>query len=472
MFLNSLLSVFAGAWLLAAAPFTVTVKSAGYSARSDGETVTVSQVIKKGLADKAGLKKGMTLLSITMPIRPFTSNTPLAQLNKAELQDALTPPPGELLELRVASDGPGSVLLQSREPFPDNPFPVVPLAKEQLERLTPLQMNLYFARLSQFASEARNQPVLKTEQETTAHVVKGRLEGVEGGGYTSLQVHPRLILDAECQSPLEKVELRGGAGFKALTLRPDAPDRTGKRFVLDLPLWKAGDVVQACARARTSLERTLHVRMSCQGRPALERDVPVKLTVSCSDTLPATLSYERKVLFLEKPYEFLVGDKEPLTVQVWLERLMPRPAKAALVELDAGGKVLKRIMEIPIPADPRERQTFQVPLDTTTSHTVRLAIEARFADGTTWLGAPETREIRTQEQVDARTRRVVEGRAKMDAFEKRFAEQFNDPCVDLPATMKWLQAQSDLEYASAEESGHSFSYKVEGALAPLIFSCH
>ncbi|RYZ43522.1 MAG: hypothetical protein EOO71_03430 [Myxococcaceae bacterium] len=477
MFLSSLLSVFTGAGLLAAVPFTVTVKSAGYSARSDGETVTVTQVVKKGIADKAGLQTGMTLLRISMPMRGFTSRTPLPQLNEADLQDALTPQPGEYLELNVASKdpkkkGPPSVFLQSREPVPDNPFPIVPIPKEQLSRLTSQQMNLYFVRLAQSANEARNQPVLKTEQETTAHVVKGRLEGVDGGGYTTLQVHPRLILEADCHSALEKVELSSDAGFKALTLRPAATDRTAERFVLDLPLWKTQDVVQGCTSARTALERTLRVRLSCQGKPALERDVPVKLTVSCSDTLPETLSYARKVLFLREPYEVLVGDKEPLTVDVWLERIIPRPTEAALVELDAGGKVLKRVMALPIPADPRERQTLQAPLDTTSARTLRLAVEARFADGSNWVGAPETREIRTQEQVDALTRQVVEGRAKMDAFEKRFAAKFADPCKDLPATMKWLQAQTDLEYASAEEDGHSFSYKVKGALAPLVFSCH
>ncbi|RKH20666.1 hypothetical protein D7X74_03555 [Corallococcus sp. CA047B] len=474
MFLASLLSVFTGAWLLAATPFTVTVKSAGYSARSDGETVTVTQVVKKGLADTAGLQTGMTLVRIITPIRRFTSRAPLPQLTEDELLDALTPPPGELLQLTVASKdpkkkGPGSVFLQSREPVPDNMFPVVPLPKEKLERLTMLQMNYYFARLAQAAEAEKNKPTLEAEQETRAYVVKGQLAGVMGGGFTPLQTHARLILKADCHSPLEKVELSGGAGFQALTLRPDSANQTYKRFVVDLPLWPVRDVVQGCASPRPPFERTLSVGMSCQGKPVLKRDVPVKLTVHCEEPLPGEVTYGRQVLYLVDPWEFLVGDTKPLLARVSLDKLIPRPAEATLVELDAAGKVSRR--HASLPTDSHE-QELKLTLDTKEARTARLAVEVRFADGSHWMSASETREILSQEQVDARTRRVVEARAKLDAFEKRFFEKFDDPCKDLPATMKWLQAQTDLEYASAEKDGHSFSYKVKGALAPLAFSCH
>lgn len=100
MFLASLLSVFAGAWMFAAAPFTVTMKSAGYSASSDGETVTVTRVEPKSVAAEAGLQPGMKVKSISMPARAFIK-VPLAQLGAADLQDALTPQPGESLWLKV-----------------------------------------------------------------------------------------------------------------------------------------------------------------------------------------------------------------------------------------------------------------------------------------------------------------------------------------------------------------------------------
>ncbi|MCY1039696.1 PDZ domain-containing protein [Corallococcus sp. bb12-1] len=474
MFLASLLSFFTGAWLLAAAPFTVTMKPAGYSARSDGETVTVSQVVKGGIADKAGLQTGMTLLRIDMPFRRFTSRTPLPQLTEDELLDALTPQPGELLQLGVASKdprkkGPWTVLLQNQEPFPDNLFPVVPLPKERMDRLTLHQMNHYFARLAQAAEAEKNKPTLEAEQEASAYVVKGRLEGMMGGGFTPLQAHARLILKANCHSPLEKVELSGGAGFQARTLRPDSAIQTYQRFVVDLPLWSVRDVVQGCASPQPPFERGLNVSMSCQGKPVLKRDVAVKLTVHCEEALPGAVTYGRQVVHLAAPWEFLVGDTTPLSARVSIDKLIPRPAEATLVELDAAGKVLRRHASLPTDAHDQE---FKVTLDTKEARTARLAVEVRFADGSNWVSAPETREVLTQEQVDARIREVREARAKLDAFEKHFFEKFDDPCKDLPATMEWLQAQTDLEYASAEKDGHSFSYKVKGALAPLAFSCH
>ncbi|MFP2928685.1 hypothetical protein ACLESO_26515 [Pyxidicoccus sp. 3LG] len=63
-------------------------------------------------------------------------------------------------------------------------------------------------------------------------------------------------------------------------------------------------------------------------------------------------------------------------------------------------------------------------------------------------------------------------REALRSFERKFHDAWKDPCEKLPSTMEWLKAPPEIEWASAEESGHSFSYKVKGALAPLSFSCH
>ncbi|RKH45441.1 hypothetical protein [Corallococcus sicarius] len=94
MTLAPLLSMFAGAWMFAAAPFTVTMQSAGYSARSNGKTVTVTRVVPKSVAAEAGLQKGMKVKGIDMPIRAFIK-VPLAELSATDLQDALPPQPAK-----------------------------------------------------------------------------------------------------------------------------------------------------------------------------------------------------------------------------------------------------------------------------------------------------------------------------------------------------------------------------------------
>ncbi|MBJ6759176.1 hypothetical protein JGU66_00285 [Myxococcaceae bacterium JPH2] len=475
MVVSALLSVFTSAWVFAAAPFTVTLKSVGYSARSDGEQVTVSRVEQGSVADRAGLEPGMILVRISEPPRGFTSRTPLAQLKEADLLDALTPQPAEYLELKVRAEGAmkrsrSRVILQSPEPLPDNPFPTVPLPPEQMARLTPRQLSLYFARLAVAGSEARNRPRLQVSQETTAHVVKGRLAGVDGGGFTPLWIHPSLVLDADCHGPLQEVALRGGEGGPSRTLKPDSMGRTQERFTVDLPLWSTREVIQGCSKEGPVFERRLHASLSCQGKPTLEQDIPVKLTVRCADAPPRGFVARRLLLFLDEPTAFLVGDQASVQGEVDFDKILPRPAEAALVELDAAGAVSRRILAIPM--DSKTRPKAQAPLDTTNARTVRLAIEARFADGSTWIGEPQTREIRTPAQVEALNQRVTEHRAKLDAFEKRFAAQFDDPCQNLSATMTWLRAQDELEYASAEDDGHSFSYNVKGGLAPVIFNCH
>ncbi|WP_223637892.1 hypothetical protein [Corallococcus sp. EGB] len=469
MFLASLLSVFAGAWMFAAAPFTVTMKSAGYSARSDGKTVTVTQVAPKSVAAEAGLKKGMKVTSIFLPYRAFTQVVPLAQLGATDLQDALTPQPAEVLGLLVeTAKGAEQAILKSREPVPDNPFPVIPLTLAQQQRLTPMQLSHYQVRLMQAAREQQEGPPLKFEQETTAYVMKGKLAGVEGGGATPLKLHPSIALKTDCRSGMEKLELSSTAKDLNLTLRPEDARHPGAPFELAPALWTVPQVLEQCDGATKPLEHSLHVRLTCKGKPPVEQDATVKLAVRCDVPAPVT----RWLMFLGQPWEFMEGDKTPLEVDVATQTLIPRPAEVAIVELDADGKVTRHLSPVPIAKSTHDSSTkVQVALDTTAARTVRLAVEVRYADGSTRLTEPQTREIVSQAQLEARRREVIEARAKLDAFEKRFDAKFNDPCDDLPATMKWLKDQPDLEFASAAENGHSFSYKVKGALAPLVFTC-
>ncbi|NRD43339.1 PDZ domain-containing protein [Corallococcus exiguus] len=470
MFLASLLSAFAGAWLFAAAPFTVTMKSAGYSARSDGETVTVTRVEPKSVAAEAGLQVGMQVKRIDMPPRAFIK-VPLAQLDATDLQDALTPQPAESLWLKVDPHPKGTtqVILQSREPLPDNLFPSVPLTQAQMERLTPMQFGLYHGRLQQAFVAEQEQPRLEFKQDTTAYVMKGKLVGVEGGGATSLWLHPSLDVRTTCRTGLEQLEVSGTVKGLDFTLRPEGTRHNGEPFEVAPALWAIPNVLQQCEGSPKPLEKSLHVKLICKGKPPLERDVTVKLAVRCD--MPSPVS--RRPLYLREPWNFMVGDKTPLQMLVSAHQLIPRPTEATLVEVDADGQVIRRLRPLPMGKNARESSIqVEVPLDTTVARTVTLALEARFSDGSTWISEPDTREIRSQAQLEAEHREVMEAHAKMAAFEKRFAAKFKDPCADLPATEKWLEAQPDIEYASAEEDGHSFSYKVKGALAPLIFSCH
>ncbi|NOJ92223.1 hypothetical protein D7W82_05700 [Corallococcus sp. CA049B] len=50
----------------------------------------------------------------------------------------------------------------------------------------------------------------------------------------------------------------------------------------------------------------------------------------------------------------------------------------------------------------------EVALDTTVARTARLALEARYSDGSTWLSEPRTREIRSQAQQEVDDREAVE----------------------------------------------------------------
>lgn len=333
-------------------------------------------------------------------------------------------------------------------------------------------------RLAQYSGpEPRRKPRLPFEAEqgpTTAFVVKGQLQGVDWGGFTPLWVHPRLVLNANCPGLLRKVELRG-AGAKLLRTLSMPADSTlhGTRFDLDLPVWSTQEVVRQCQTGNADLERPLNATLFCQGQPEQKHAFVVKLSVSCDAPVPERVEAVRDLMLsLGPPYDaFLVGATEPLTVGVNLARLTPRPTKANLVEVDAGGKVVRRLAPLALPEE-LSGQQLQVSLDTKEARTARVAVEARFSDGSTWVGAAKTQEIITDAARKERQREWEEAYRKMQDFEVRFGEKFKDRCADLDATMKWLREQPEIEDTYLADSGHSFSYKVKGALTAMNYICH
>ncbi len=464
MFLASLLSVLAGAWMFAAAPFTVTMKSAGYSARSDGKTVTVTRVEPKSVAAEAGLQKGMKVTGIDQPSRAFFVKVPLAQLDAADLQDALTPQPEEALWLRVETrQGPDQRILKSREPLPDNPFPVMPLTAAQLARLTPMQQSRY---LQLLAFDTFRRPRIDVSQRTTAYVLKGKLSGVEGGGATPLWLHPNIQLGISCSNP-EQVELSGAVGPMNLTPRPEDVRASAASFHLVPPVWPVQQILQQCERPAASLDKVLHVKVTCKDVSPAEQDVTLTLNVRCEGHLSFI---PQPPLLVWEPQDFLVGDKTPLQVEVFAHKLIPRPAEVSLVELDSAGKVTRRLRSLPMGKDAdAPGLPVQVTLDTTTSRTVRLALEARYSDGSTWLSEPQTREVRTPAQVEELRRKRVAARARETDFLESLHDKFNAPCNDLPTTMKWIRAHPAIESASG--GGREISYKVKGHSSFSTFLC-
>jgi hypothetical protein len=308
---------------------------------------------------------------------------------------------------------------------------------------------------------------------TTAFVVKGQLQGVDWGGFTPRWVHPKLVLNVNCPGVVRKVELRG-AGEKLLRTLTMPEDSTlhGTRFDLDLPVWSTQEAVLQCQTGNAILERPLNATLFCQGRSEQKHAFAVKLAVSCDAPVPEhVVSVRDLMLRLDAPYGYRVGSTEPVTVGVDLNRLTPRPTEANVVEIDAGGKVVRRLAPLALPEELRGQQ-LRVSLDTKEARTARVAVEARFSDGSTWVGSTKTQEIITGAAMMEREQAWADAESKMMAFEDRFGEKFKDRCTDLDATMKWLREQPEIEHASVSGNGHSFYYKVKGALSGMSYICH
>ncbi|MCP3144128.1 PDZ domain-containing protein [Pyxidicoccus xibeiensis] len=470
--------------LLAATPFSVTIEPLGFSARSDGEQVTVEKVKKGSVAAKVGLAPGMRIERINSPMRLF-ARKPITELNETDLHDALMPAWEEPLWLTVrVGEKQAEMQLARKDRPPAEEFPVIPLPPEQLLRLTPRQHARYMARLGSYYnsdSEPQPKPALRLEQGATAHVVGGKLKEVDGGGATPAWVYARATLDANCQRTLEKVVLRGTTpGLPRTFTRKPGFAEYNARFEVDLPLWKPAAVTRACTSKTSSLTVPLVADMYCKGVPVQKTKLTATLAVECKQE-PAPgdedLRGDFSLLVLERPGDTLrpgqlaVGAKGNVELRVYLGNVIPRPSEATLVELDAKGKVSRRFGKEKVPEDESSDQTFQVELDTKEPRTVRLALEVRFPDGSVVLGPPEEVEVVTPEQVAEERRQIEEAHERMQSFQRKLLDARKDPCEKIEATVAWLKAQPEIEWASGDGS-HSFSYQVKGALAPLIFSCH
>ncbi|RKH11923.1 hypothetical protein D7X74_24560 [Corallococcus sp. CA047B] len=475
LLLSAVTSLFTTTWLLAAAPFTVAVEPVGFSVRSDGARVSITQVVPGGPADRAGLEAGMRVQSIVSPVRAFAQG-PIGKLGRRDLHDALQPTWDEPLILTVGKTPQEGhlVSVQRDDARPAEEFPPGPLTLKQLERLTLSQQARYHP--ARFSSpqgrDPEDEPSLTLHHESQAWVKKGQLQGLTGGGHTGLWIHPQLQLDSNCPARIEKVELRGLGPGLPRTLTP-APEDTNpwQQFDFDLPLWSLRDVTKACAAGKTSLTASLRAALSCQGEPVLQKTLPVKLTLTCHQPPPEDVTDTLDLVALRGEEEFLVGAKAVVTVEVMrLDTEVPQVEAATVVEVDDQGKELRRVITLPVPAGTEELKT-EVTLDTTTARTVRLAAELRFPDGSTRRTTAQQVPILTPELVAARQKEEEAGGERLQAFTARFSKEWKSPCANVPATVAWLQKQPEIASASGDKGGHHFSYQVKGSLL-ILFDCH
>ncbi|RYZ44861.1 MAG: hypothetical protein EOO72_05260, partial [Myxococcaceae bacterium] len=171
LLLSAATSLFTTTWLLAAAPFTVAVEPVGFSVRSNGEEVVITQVVPGGPAAREGLKPGMQIQNLVSPLRPG-SHGPLTNMNEADLRTSLTPTWEEPLIIVVGTLQKNAMFTLRRTDKPPRvEFPVIPLPPEQVRLLTVHQQLRYTTLLSRVERGEPGPvqaPTLDIQQENTA----------------------------------------------------------------------------------------------------------------------------------------------------------------------------------------------------------------------------------------------------------------------------------------------------------------
>ncbi|MCY1043217.1 hypothetical protein OV208_18010 [Corallococcus sp. bb12-1] len=477
LLLSAATSLFTTTWLLAAAPFTVTVEPVGLSVSSNGEAVVVTKVVPGSPASREGVKPQMRLESIGGPMR-FFSLSPLTKLGQEELQAALTPTWDEPLIFTVAPQGKEpeqTFTLKRADRAPRVEFPVVPLPDEQVRRLTVMQMQRYHIRLAQVMNGEPTfpeAPSLELQQEdTAAWVTQGQLRVMDGGGFTGQWVHPRFVLKSACPLGKGKLEVSKAGPGRPLTLQVEHGSRRPFDDTrVDLPLWSLQDVTKACAQGRKELTASVAATLSCEEDPALKKSLPVKMALTCEQPLPVGRSGELELLVNRSKYTYLVGEQARPEMEVLLSTLFPNAASVTLVQVDAQGQVIRRFATYPVPSDARG-VTMEATLDTTGVSTVRLAAELKFADGSTRLTSAEQVAISTPELETKKDQARVAGTKALMEISARLTKERKSACDDPDGSVAWLEAQPEVESASNHE-GHSISYRMKGSGESLSIMCH
>ncbi|RYZ43027.1 MAG: hypothetical protein EOO71_05525 [Myxococcaceae bacterium] len=476
LLLSAATSLFTTTWLLAAAPFTVTVEPVGLSVRANGDEVVVTQVVPGSPAAREGVKPQMRIQRIAGPMRPFMG--PLLKLGAEDLQAALTPTWDEPLVLSVEPQGKQperTFTLKRTDRAPRMEFPVVPLPDEQLSRLTAMQMQRYQVRLAQVMNGEPTFPEapsleLQQEEPTAAWVTQSKLRVMDGGGFTGRWVHPRFVLKSACPLGKGKLEVRGPGAGRPLTLPVEHGSRhPSQDSRVDLPLWSLQDVTKACAAGLKELTAPVAATLSCQEDPVLKKSLPVKLALTCEQPLPR--SGELELLVNRGTRTYRVGAQGVVKLEVLLSTLFPQATSFTMVQVDEQGQVSRRFDTRPVPADARGMSS-EVTLDTTFVHTVHLAAELKFADGSTRLTLPEEVVITTPERQEQQARAKAKDYGDLMGISQRLTRELKSACADVPKTVAWLQAQPEVESASSHGEGHSIFYRMKDSGESLSILCH
>jgi hypothetical protein len=356
--------------------------------------VTVVALERGSVAERGRLEVGMVIMRLHVPRWPFVHG-PLEQLSPRDLHDALVPPHDELLYITVKRPGGGTmeVFLRREDPPPAQPFGDEIFSLERFERLSRAQQGKYLATMS--ARHGRREevppppkPPLAFQGEVTAVVDPRGLAGVYGGSFTSQWVYSSARVAFHCPAaPMRRIELAGPERVQRSFATSAGTVEEGS-MPTEMPLWRIRDVVEACRRGERQLASPPVVgTLRCQGQPPRKASLVSRLELDCREQQQDRALFLDALELLSAPHLPAEGPTR-VRLKVRWDRLAPSPTEVAVVELDEKGGEVLRHPPLPAPRPLEFETTTEVPVDASRPREVRLALSAKFSDGTTGQSPP------------------------------------------------------------------------------------
>lgn len=452
--------------LVLAAPVQIEVM--GFSVTRDQAVVTVTTVTPGSPAAAMGLEPGMTLVQLMSPTWMFMGGRGLSELDERDLHDALSPPAGEALVLRVRRGDSSAILSGACKAAAPDPWTVGPLTTDGLQRLSVMQLGRYNAwQVAGRRLTPEPRAPLALEGRPVARLAKETLLAVDSGGWTPAWVYLSGRLRFSCaSSPMRFVELTSEAPVPRVAAQSSDQALQGSSVPVELPLWRTRDVVAACKAGKQRVASVpLTATLGCDGQAPSSLPLTLDLELACDE--PAPKEVFRLQLRVER--ETLVMGEGATQKAWWWSRDPPRPRAVAVVERDAQGRVTRRLGAL-TPGDDSEWSA-RISFDVARPRAFSAALELEFPDGTTEVGPPLAMRVISHED-DAKELALF--RAQLDASEavrRRLFLQRPDFCKDPQGTVAWLQQQPEVTFAASADHGHSISFQaLKGP--PHLLSCH
>lgn len=433
----------------------------GLSLGTRDDAVVIASVRPDSPASRANLKVGDVVLRVRSPKPDGAALGTLDEASLLAVSSFLGSVKGEVLILDVGGETSSRALRRTE---------FKPKTSEELKKLTPMEMSLYFAELgNKGRPPSTSVPGIDfgpQRAKVTAWVdpQSKRLLAVNAGGATGDRVWGMFGASYRCVgSKAHTITVKGEALRTPVyvDLKPDKLQ--GGAHEVQVPL-AALDVVTKCPK--TPVVTTLELTLTCEDGSTVEgREKPL-LEVKCEKPD----GYQPAVFSMWQPFteERVTEGVATFPVNPFTTS-GPQPTRVDVLVMN-GKDVVTQLPNAWTAKETAEFKRAAVPAPKKPG-TYSVVYEATWSDETRSRSEPATLTVSSKADAKRSMDAVAAGTVTMSTVQARMKDEGVDMC-DSKVAMPWLRKQPEVDDVRAAPKGDGYSFTVKGWASPHLVHCH